>query len=1487
MNRKKMRKRSISWLLVLSMVMSLFGGEFAAPRSAKAASGEATITFGQAKISSAGYYTYPNLTVTVPDESKTIHNLTVTADSGYIRVMGTTILDAHETSSRKVVGKGILTAESLDEKYGTDGGVSQGSGKEDLSTDSTSMYESITFDFDSVYDVSKEIPRGAEVSVVQAYLRTLRFTTSEQGNQKVTITATTLASTDMKTTVNGKNVQLHYYNGHFYAYVPFAKETYGWETGSWEKAYNEAKTAKFNGVTGYLATLTSRGEDRFLFSTFPEHGNFARTGWIGCTRISLADVESGNIDQTLPKFTGDNPEDFVWRWVSGPEAGEEFGQQVSACGYIDNYKDGGFETKDGYFSNWENGSSNVEPNGGTAMDEGFGYYGKYEYGRWNDWPNDGPNAGYYIEFGGMPGDDEALKDNLGEEVLVSGSEVEDKVVNPNVKDPGTTETPDKKSFSGTPVIATKNSDDEIKAGTILNIDASDVKDDKTSKTVEGYTDYVYKWYVGVEDKTEGTIRWTEIANQTGSSLTLTDELIDHKIKVELVGKDNYEGSIATSKEFDATHTKKSFTGRPSIVQEDEKDELAPGTILVADLEDLVSPADADIADQVDYIWKSKDADGNEKIIGTDPSYVVKKEDQGKDIYLTVKAKDDSNDYTGSATSREPFTIPAAATPTPAPSGAATEEPAPSPILGRPSIENDKIDEESNPLNVKGAVLTANIDKITPVGAKDSLIYQWSFRESDGSLTPIDGANGKSYTLREEDLDKTIVVSVKGNEDEGYYGTRISFPYDTTRQKVAITGKVGVVNKTINEEDGKQYEVKREGTVLEADISGIGPDGAQDSLTYQWGVWNEDGTFEPIEDATDRNYVLTKDEIDKQVGVKVSGSGHYKGTIASDKYDTTRTDSDVTFEESDEEGKTKIVVSPTLEDTVYAIIELGGDEKPLWDIPTVDENDVTQKPTKITEDLSGYYRPAKPGGKLIFTVDKNKQYAIIARKETKTDVVIMSPDIDAEITGYDDKDTLEDNEDDTISVSVIPANPDYKYGILVKKDGKYTALGTKYDETKKEYVYDKSSKDYWTPGGDGKVIFSDLPADGTYKVVALDKNATLEDLKNVSELTPDQIVGGSIDLVSEPHPVQTKKPDAASPSPSASGSPSPSPSTSPSASGSPSASPSVAPSDTPSASPSVSPSGEPDSSASPSVSPSNDPDSSASPSVSPSNDPNASKTPAPSGSPSATPSTSPTATPTGTLPVNTSATLTPDQISKVDKFVEDHGKDSSGEIIKKVDDLTKDIIASGEKEWNEMTAEEQSAVNQRLKDGGCMYTYPQLLEMANAYKIPGFKLHKVMKKGSKAKLKLMKCKGATVIVTSTNRKVATVNKKGVIKAKKKGKATLTITAVKGKYSNRLVVNIEVRKKFKNASELKKFKSSRIKTPTILIAKKRKLKKSTKIKIYGLEKSAKVKYVSYNKKALPINKKGRYTAKKKGKSLMRVTVKQNDKKYFLYLYVTAFK
>lgn len=192
----------------------------------------------------------------------------------------------------------------------------------------------------------------------------------------------------------------------------------------------------------------------------------------------------------------------------------------------------------------------------------------------------------------------------------------------------------------------------------------------------------------------------------------------------------------------------------------------------------------------------------------------------------------------------------------------------------------------------------------------------------------------------------------------------------------------------------------------------------------------------------------------------------------------------------------------------------------------------------------------------------------------------------------------------------------------------------------------------------------------------------------------------------------------------------------------------------------------------------------------------------------------------------------------------------------------------------------------LKAGGSKYTYEQLLKMAKSYKVPGFKVIKFMQKKTKAKLKLIKCSGATIVCTSTNSKVATVNKKGVISAKKPGRATLTFTAIKGKYTNRLVIDVRVKKKFKNAKELTKFNSKVIKTPTVLLAKKRLLKKSSKIQVYDLEKSSKVKFTPIKKSVLTVNNKGKYTGKKKGSTLVKVTINQNKKVYLLYVYVTIY-
>lgn len=249
--------------------------------------------------------------------------------------------------------------------------------------------------------------------------------------------------------------------------------------------------------------------------------------------------------------------------------------------------------------------------------------------------------------------------------------------------------------------------------------------------------------------------------------------------------------------------------------------------------------------------------------------------------------------------------------------------------------------------------------------------------------------------------------------------------------------------------------------------------------------------------------------------------------------------------------------------------------------------------------------------------------------------------------------------------------------------------------------------------------------------------------------------------------------------------------------------------------------------------------------------------------------------------------TVDEENAADVFIKEYVTDVKGNLITSVTDMTRDLIVSGENSWNKLTEREKAIVNGKMLASGSPYTYEELLQKAKVYKIPGFKVIKYMQKKTKAKLKLIKCKGATIVCTSTNKKVATVNKKGVIKAKKKGRATLTFTAIKGKYTNRLVIEVRVKKKFRNAKELKNFKSKVIKTPTVLIAKQRILKKSSRIVVYDLEKTSKVKYTPIKKGILKMTKKGKYTGKKNGKTLVRVNIKQNDKTYLLYVYVTIYQ
>ncbi|WP_298902484.1 T9SS type B sorting domain-containing protein [uncultured Psychroserpens sp.] len=153
--------------------------------------------------------------------------------------------------------------------------------------------------------------------------------------------------------------------GHYYLYVSSDGIT-------WTAARDAAENLDYFGLQGYLATLTSEEESTFAGEQSPG------TGWIGASDVG---VES------------------TWRWETGPEAGTVFwmgtanGQPVN-----------------GEYSFWNNGEPNNFGNEDYAhiTDPSIG-----NIGSWNDLPNAGDPAGpgnpyyprgFFVEFGGMPGD---------------------------------------------------------------------------------------------------------------------------------------------------------------------------------------------------------------------------------------------------------------------------------------------------------------------------------------------------------------------------------------------------------------------------------------------------------------------------------------------------------------------------------------------------------------------------------------------------------------------------------------------------------------------------------------------------------------------------------------------------------------------------------------------------------------------------------------------------------------------------------------------------------------------------------------------------------------------------------------------------------------------------------------------------------------------------------------------------------------------------
>ncbi|MFM7447039.1 MAG: lectin-like protein, partial [Leptolyngbyaceae cyanobacterium] len=145
---------------------------------------------------------------------------------------------------------------------------------------------------------------------------------------------------------------------------------------TWTSAKTAAESRTFNGLQGYLATITSQAEEGFLQANF-------------------ASLVNGNFDTLANVWIGasDAEQEGLWKWVTGPEVGLAFW-------------DGG--PINGVYENWDNNSGEPNNSGGG---EDFAVW-NHRYGNgyvafaWNDLPNipstelNDSVPGYFVEYSG-------------------------------------------------------------------------------------------------------------------------------------------------------------------------------------------------------------------------------------------------------------------------------------------------------------------------------------------------------------------------------------------------------------------------------------------------------------------------------------------------------------------------------------------------------------------------------------------------------------------------------------------------------------------------------------------------------------------------------------------------------------------------------------------------------------------------------------------------------------------------------------------------------------------------------------------------------------------------------------------------------------------------------------------------------------------------------------------------------------------------------
>ena len=579
MEMRRLKKRVVSILLTCSMVLSLFAGQVFVQTESKAAPDENKITLGQSQLTGTTdkSYVYPNAKIELKNSNQKLYHLNVSVysadaensgDGGYMNVGMTDIAG--------VTGTGIQK---------------DGAKVEVVPLNNKDKFESVSFDMEE----------GATATEIENFIKGIQFVPG-QTEQMVSVSATGVKDTTLQ--IGWKEYELKYFNGHFYGYID------GWWNG-WKDSYQMARDLEFAGARGYLLTITSAAEDRFVWAAFGNNG-VARQGWMGCTR---AESESGTYGgqekwKELPDFNVKDVTQNKWRWVCGPEAGQVFGYQSDALGWIDgNTIEGDFVTAPGFFTNWNVNTSwdgkvsPKEPNGGklpagegqnSNASEGYGYYGENQLGNWNDHP-DGWGKGSYVEFGSPQ---EIFEDD-GETIVIvteikgsEGTGTGDKPIVTPTPGPQTSQTPKPSTnptAKPTPTVAptAKPTADPGKTP----IEGKPVIEWDGDRLVANINDMgpamnmgphlTYQWYY---EDVDGTI--VPIENATKRAYTPKEEEIGRTFIVEAIATGNTYTGIAESDPLIGIYGK--VTVRST--ERDDKlgtDIVREGTILTA----IIGPED--------------------------------------------------------------------------------------------------------------------------------------------------------------------------------------------------------------------------------------------------------------------------------------------------------------------------------------------------------------------------------------------------------------------------------------------------------------------------------------------------------------------------------------------------------------------------------------------------------------------------------------------------------------------------------------------------------------------------------------------------------------------------------------------------------------------------------------------------------------------------------------------------------------------------------